>query len=420
MSVFTLRRPAPVATAPRVASRSRAGLTAVDQILSSAGNGVILLAAAAVASADDFGWVALAFTAVAMVLGFGRGFLGLSLLAGGFSRPRSVTGEAGRATSVGLLVGTVLGVLLGLIGHATPVATAFWLVAASLPFTLAQDILRHFAFGIARPGTAAIWDAVWTVPAVVMFVLCLINPSRWGLTAVILTWLAGAVVSCIGLMVALGIRPQFDALWRAFRPTLHERFGFAMNSGLAPIGNLLVLIVVSAHVGVAGSGALRGANTLLSAVAVLSSTVPVFIIPGVARRGEAGHDAWPLLCRAATALGVAALLNGLFFLLLPSALGRRILGDTYPMTREILLVVALEYALTGWVMVVVTVLQIDRRGRETMILRIVYTALLIGLAYFAAVLTGSVVGAAWGLLVATAVVAGGSMLILRPWQKVRA
>lgn len=414
-----MRRSARVTAQPATPSRSRAGLTAVDQILSSAGNGVIMLAAAAVASADDFGWVALAFTAVAMVLGFGRGFFGLSLLSAGFNRPRSITGEAGRAVTIGLIAGTVLGVLLGVVGHATPVASAFWLIAASLPFTLAQDILRHLAFGVARPGAAALWDAVWTVPAVGVFVLCLVHPDQFALNQVVLAWLIGAIVSCIGLMVTLRIRPQLAALWRAFRPTAHERFSFGMNSGLAPIGNLLVLLVVSAQVGVAGSGALRGANTVLSAIAVLSSTIPVFIIPGIARRGEAGHDAWPLLCRAATVLGVAAVLNGLFFLLLPEALGRRILGDTYPMTREILMLVALEYAVTGWVMVVVTVLQIDRRGRETMILRIVYTALLIGLAYAAAALTGSIVGAAWGLLVATAVVAVGSILVLRPWVRWR-
>lgn len=411
-----MRRSARMQKAEATRSRSRASLTALDQILSSAGNGVILLAAAAVASATDFGWVALAFTAVAMVLGFGRGFFGLSLLSAGFNRPRSINSEAGRAVTIGLLTGALLGLMLGLLGHATPVATAFWLIAASLPFTLAQDILLHLAFGVARPGAAATWDAVWTLPAVVVFVMCLVNPDQFGLTAVVAAWLVGAFISCVGLTTTLRVRPLGSGLWRAFRPTLHERFGFGMNSGLAPIGNLLVLVVISAQLGVAGSGALRGANTLLSAIAVLSSTIPVFIIPGIARRGEAGHDAWPVLCRAATVLGLAAVVNGLFFVLIPQSLGRRILGDTYPMTRQILMLVALEYLVTGWVMVVVTVLQIDRRGREAMILRVVYTALLIALAYAAAVLTGTITGAAFGLLVATALVAVGSILILRPWQ----
>ncbi|MBI3223905.1 MAG: hypothetical protein HYZ39_02480 [Mycolicibacterium cosmeticum] len=322
-------------------------LTTADQVVSSASNALLIVALATTSSADLFGLIGLLVAVVMVCLGFNRGALGTPLLLTSHMSRDDIAAEAGYALSWAFLAGLVAGAVVAVGGAILNETDMAWVFGLSIPFVLAQDVLRIAVIALGRPGIALVADSLWTT-----IVLAVIVAGRVGVTSTapttVLIWGGAGLLS--GFLIAIWARlhPRWYrifAWWRTYYPS-RLRFGALPAAG--QVGGLLVSVTAFETVGGAAAAGIRGALTLFGPITVLISALPMVFVPHSLRSRSTAAGQWRTLVWTSVTTSALTLSAAVLLLCVPEQLGNTILGQSWAPTRQLVPFIGIECAAAAW------------------------------------------------------------------------
>jgi hypothetical protein len=292
------------------------------QALSSASNFLLSAIVLVVAPARAFAVFSICLTTYLLILQFARYVIGIPVLigqAGGQQMPPGPAAEerdgaAGFAVLSGLAIAPALVLVAAIWPESAP---QFLVLAAAMPFLLAQDALRHVAIAVGRPQSAVAADGTWVVLQVVGFAVAIAAGS--GSPATLLAvWCAAGAVSAVGLGRLLHATPAItgSVAWLRRNAALCRRLSveFVVNSG--SYYALSYGLVIMAGAGELGD--FRAAQTLFGPASVLLLGGAALGVPESVRMHRDGSDLLRLSARLSAALTVLSLVCGLgVYALLP-------------------------------------------------------------------------------------------------------
>ena len=394
----------------------RRGLSgALDQVFSSLSNGLILFAIAVISTPEDFGVLSLLLMLLTAAVGCMRGALGTPLLLNAARGTEQIRREGSFAVTAALAVSPILVGAMWLLLKGRELGTPTIIVAIATPLVMVQDVLRYVAISEGRPHVAAIWDGFWFFGSVGLLV------STWGgvrfvdINVLIAGWSALAAIALLGLAVDLRLLPRFRGFFRWLATGWQHRLRYAVDAGLEQGGLFLALALVTGLVGAVATAALRGAMALLAPVGILTSALPLVVIPESARRSATRKQVWRGLTKITTIASVVTLIAGLVFFLLPDSVGKLLLGDTFGLTQQIILIITLQYVIGLWGASQRVQLATFNRSAAMLTLKVTYVILGVGFFVGGAVLFNSATGAAVGIAIASTLTTTVSLAWFTPW-----
>ena len=305
----------------------------LSQAVNAGTNLLVTLQLARALPVRDFSAVALGLALLALAVAGLRGYS---------FEPAVVHGDLSRASAqrmltdaalTGLGVGTgIVVVVLALSGPADIAAV----VAIGAVCAVIQDAARWVLIGLSMWRPAAGLDLLWL--AVQLALLVLTNGSASGAA---LSWTAGAIASALVGWVAVQ-RSTVAGPSSPARRVWHWGLEYLIASGSIQ----LAILVAPITGGIEVAGVLRGAASLLGAASVLLGAAQ----QAVAGRLRAVTDNTALRSlgiRIGILLGVLVAIACLPFLAIGDSLGRQLLGDTWPLTRAVLPILALQRVATA-------------------------------------------------------------------------
>jgi O-antigen/teichoic acid export membrane protein len=391
----------PVPVVPAGTAKTRAVWTFADQALSSLTNFVLAIVVARAVSASDFGAFSLALVTFAFVVGLGRGMIGDPFVVRFTDAPRRIRRRAtGQATGAALVFGALAGVVCALAaifltGHARYALLA---LALSLPGLVLQETWRHTFFAAGRPAAATVNDGVW---AVVQFGLLgvLLAADVKSVFVITIAWGLSALVAAIVGILQTSIVPRpFSALaWYHETRDLNVRMAldFALNMGAVN----LAIFLVGGIAGLVGVGALRAAQVLLGPLNLLFAGLSAFVLPALAREAASGRRLVRSALRASGATGAVASTWVVILLVLPTAVGDQILGESWAGAHSVMLGSGLVSIAVSFVLGASLGLKALRRADQMLRVTFLQSPLMLGLGALGAWQWGAV-GAAYGFAIA--------------------
>lgn len=319
----------------------RIGLGVIDQALASASNVLFVLVLGRVLSPADFGYHALAYTAITVVVAVVAGAFGTLILTASGDHADVRSQAAGALSWVGLITLPLAGAATVALAVAeTPVTPLLALGLGVLPL---QSIPRFTAPALGRAATAVLADALWCVTTFALMA------ATWaGVTisaeAATVTWLGAATASGMLARRLLGLPLLRRGLraWLLDQAADRGRFGAEASVGSA--SSLIVAFAVTGFVGPGANAAIRGASTLLGPINVLITSIRTAVVPVLSRQEDKtfahlSRVLLPLtLTIGAVSIGVTA-----FALWLPESLGALLLGDSWVLVAPVLAIYGVEY-----------------------------------------------------------------------------
>ena len=325
--------------------RSRHATSIGDQLLSSLINFALTICVARTTAPDSFGRFAIAFALFVFFLGLSREVVGALLLVRYSRLPRAAgrweRGPLGAGAVVGLasMLTTALTALVFPQGGA-----ALWLVMGlASALALQQDGLRYIAIATQRPLRALRLDAVWAIVAVPAMVVTSFVPGATLL--VIGEWALGAALAwAVGMRGSALPAPAAGVRWL----TTNRRLGrvYASEYALLNGANLAIWFLLAAPLTTAQLGGVRGALFLFSPLNPVFSAITLAVLPGLVAVTHSPRFRELIGRVAAVTVGSVAL-YALVVLLLPDAVGRAVLGATWPLTADLRLPAALHHVMVA-------------------------------------------------------------------------
>jgi O-antigen/teichoic acid export membrane protein len=321
-----------------VAHRARWGF--LDQMLSSGSNFALSAFVAANVTAAAFGAFTLAYAVYGVCVALSCGLASIPLVVR-YSAAAPARFRAATRASVGtaLAVGAVSGILcLALTAIAGPaVAGPLRALAVSLPGLLVQDAWRYSFVTGGQPAKAAANDGFWVL---LQFIGIAILLALGGVSAVSMVLVWGGSASAAALVGCSQSRavpsPRETPTWLREQRSLTWRYG--LEAVVQRSGPWVALALVGAVAGVRVVGALRGALLLIGGplnLLFLGATF-VFVSEGVRLLHRAPGRLPPAMRRLGVAAAGAAAAWCIVVLLLPDAVGTRVLGATWHQARPLL------------------------------------------------------------------------------------
>jgi O-antigen/teichoic acid export membrane protein len=345
----------------------------------------MVFALARSASVDQFGTVVLLVAAVSAWIGFNRGALGTPLLLTSNLERSWITAEAGYATSWAVYSGGLAAAIFATTGALLGdlyVGAAF---AISMPFVLAQDVLRFGSIAIGKPIAAVASDGCWTAWMVLIFA-CTFFGFRPPPAATICLWGLGAAVSAVVIAVPLRIRPLVARIGEWWRTYARARLRFGSLYTLTQVGALLVTLASTVLIGSAAAAAVRGAAALFGPIAMLVSALPLVFIPHARRGVGTVRTQWRVLKTTSTVTSVVTLIAAICLSATPPALGSLVLGPTWYEASRLIPFIGIECAAMCWMVSVYSLFQARGASRTVFGLNIMQfvtqLAFCIAAAYF--------------------------------------
>jgi hypothetical protein len=401
-------------TASKAKRRGVAG--AADQVLSSLSNGLILYAIAVVSSAQYFGRISLLLTLLAAAVGCMRGALGTPLLLKAAHATDEIRREGSYAVTAALLLSPVLVVGMWLL-EGREVGTPIILVAIATPLVLVQDVLRYVVIAEGRPQVAAIWDGMWFLGSLALLVSTWMDSRFVDVNVLIGGWAALAFVALLGLAISLRIVPSFRGFFRWLAADWQHRLRYGIDAGLEQGIVFVILALVAALVSPVATAALRGATALLAPISMLTSAIPLVLIPESTRRGSTPQQVWKGLVRVSMVASSACLFAGIVIRLLPESIGGLVLGNSFGLAQQIVLISALEYAVGWWALAVMVWLKTFNRSADLLAVKIGYAIVMLAFSVSAALIFKSATGVAVAMALSSALVATVSLAWFTPWRQ---
>ena len=364
-------------------ARRRLGLITVDQAIAGASNVLISVLAARFLPVAAFGLFGIVFLVYVLAQGVCRALVCDPLLV------HPVEGEQRRGEVIGTsaLLGVGLGGIVALCGLLARVwsgqlGTALLILGACMPLLALQDLGRYLGFARQRPSSSVALDTWWLV---LLFgaLAGLAATGRHSLSWFILAWAgSGALAGLLTLGQHRDSRLRLGLAWLRYTWSFSWRYliSYASTQGTALAGS-------SAVGGIAGARALAGVNGAALLVRPFA-TVQVAAIAAAVPEMTRSVGELPRIRRQAHRISlltaVAAFVNGAVALALPDAIGRQVLGATWPAARPLLLATSVQILFLG----AMTGLRAGLLG-----LRAIRKAMAIDIASTVLVLAASVVGA---------------------------
>ncbi|MFD5427618.1 hypothetical protein [Streptomyces sp. NPDC127084] len=396
--------------------RSTAVVASVlDQAASSLTNIAVLVIAARVSTAHGFAAFSMVYLTFTVLLGLNTAYAGQAVV---LTRGDTATTGAACRSAVAFtsLAATAGGALLAVAGAATAAigggwtgtGGAFLALGLVLPLVLVQDALRYAFSTLRRPGLALATDTLrllCVVPAL------LLQPQHTAPGTLVAVWGLSAVPALL-----LGLRllwPHVRGAQADLRPYVrrgHLGQRFAVEFAVGNASSQLAVLGLGLFAAPLAVGALRGASTLFGPLNVLFNSVNAFGPPLLnrfgARRAIARASALLGLVLSAVGLGW-----GLVLYALPDDMGRRLLGETWQSAASLLPATGAQYAVMGLGTCALVTLRV-LSPRATLSVQVVFSLLSVVLMLGGYVLTGSALGAAWGLA------AGSALKAVAAWTRV--
>ncbi len=392
--------------------RTRVWSATIDQVCSSASNGIFTFAVAVASTTQSFGEIVLIITALIAVLGAQRGAVGTPLLLKSGQTTEQIRREGSFALVAGLAIGSaVLGAMMTF-GNA--VGAPAVLLAVSAPIVLCQDILRYVTIAEGRPHVAAMWDGVWFLGTVVLLV------SAW-LKLSSVPWLIGGwaglgLIAFAGIAADQRLRPRLDGFGRWARAGWQHRIRYAIDAGLEQTTVFLVLAMVAAMLSPTATAALRGATVLLAPLAILSGALQLIVISESTRNSAQPRTVWTASLRLMVCIAALAVVAGVVLCSLPVNVGAYLLGESFEPAQHVLPIVVVEYCATAVAFALGIFLKTFNRSSDAMRLKTASTVATLVASTSAALLFHNASGVAVGLAVGTILMASLGLAYYTPWE----
>ncbi|MEZ0050946.1 hypothetical protein ABIA30_001944 [Mycobacterium sp. MAA66] len=394
----------------RPAARLHAISSALDQAMSSASNGLIVMAVARVASVDAFGTASLLFAAMAAALCVVRGAGGTPImLAAGHGRAALRT-EAGFAMTAAVVFALVVSAVVAISTSLTGMPVLGLVFAVAIPLVLGFDVLRYAAISAAHPHLALLWDSIWALGSATVFIITVIKQDSFSENGVLLIWTGLAGGSLLGLAIMSRLRPRFSGIGHWWRAGYASRIRYGTEAGVEQLTVIVVLSMASIAASTAAAAALRGASVLVSPIAILISALPLVVIPQSVRDGTSVVAVWGKLIRIGACLSAVVVILGGALCLLPDHIGVFILGDSWPLAHSVLPIILVEYVGVVWMSTSMSFLRFQGKSAQLLATRVSYATATVVLCTGIAFVTRSAQGVATGL--AFTALSMGTVLVL--------
>ena len=378
-----------------------------DQAVSSMTNFLVGVFVARSLGVAAFGIFSLAWVTYGVILNLSRG-LGTDPLVVRFSgvareRWRNATSHSGgTAISVGLCFG-VLSCAIGMaVGDSF--GRAFIALGIVTPALLLQDSWRFAFFANGQGRSAVLVDLVW---AVSMVPLLLVAADHGSVAGFVLAWGGAAMVGGVVGWLLSGIRPRIALTreWLRDHRDLGSRY-LVENVSNSGAGQLR-MYAVGGIIGLAGVGAIRGAELLLGPFMALLMGLNLVAVPEAARvLRRAPHRLRRFCLMLGGVQAVAALSWGISLLLvLPDSAGEYLLHEVWAPASQLVLPVTIALSATGIVAGAAAGLRALGAARRSVRVQLISSAGYFGGGVLGAIL-GGVVGASWGSTTAMVCSAG--------------
>ena len=321
-----------------------------DQALSSLTNFAVGVEVARTAGAKDFGGFSLAFATYIVCLNVSRALGPEPLLVrySGAAIPGWRRGT-GSATGMAVCLGVVLGLGCGAVAITTQgaVRAAFLALALTLPGLLVQDVWRLAFFARGKGQWAFLNDLIWAV-TLVPVLLALEVSGQATVFAVTLAWGGSASLAALIGGFQAGVLPQPSAgpAWLREHRDLAPRYlgEFVVLSGMTQLSSY----AIGAVAGLSAVGSIRGSQVLLGPSYVFNYGVRLAVFPEAVRLLKRDAGRVRAVCLLMSVAFVATMLAwGLAIYLLPSSVGKAVLGPTWQAARRVLVPVTFAYASSG-------------------------------------------------------------------------
>ncbi|MEB3980323.1 hypothetical protein OQ968_03490 [Mycobacterium sp. 663a-19] len=392
--------------------RTRVWSAVVDQVFSSASNGIFTFAVAVASSTRSFGEIVLMITALTALLGAQRGAVGTPLLLKSDQTTVQIRREGSHALLAGLVVGcVVLGVMV-VFGYALGLPAVLLAVAA--PIVLCQDILRYVAISDGRPQVAATWDGVWFLGTVLLLV------SAW-LRLSTVPWLIGGwaglgLIALIGMAADLRMLPRLDGFGRWLRAGWQHRVRYGIDAGLEQTNLFLVLGMVTAVLSPAATAALRGATLLLAPIGILVGALQLVVISEATRNTAQPRTVWYASLRWFAGVAALAVAGGVVLYSLPGRVGGYVLGQSFGPAQHVLPIIVIEYCASVVAFALCIFLKTFNRSLDVLRFKIAWMTVTLVTCTGAALLFRSASGVAVGLAVGSILVTSLGLAYYAPWE----
>lgn len=384
----------------RVARRTGWGIS--DQAFSSLTNFVLGVTVARSLGPRDLGAFGLAFATYLIGLSIEQTVGSEPLLVRYSGVESHALKDAARSASgTALTAGVLTGGVCLVIGWATSgaLSQAFIAVGVSLPGLLVQDSLRMIFFASRRGQHALINDVIW---ALVMFpaLFILLSSGRGSVFWLTLAWGGAANAAAVIGMLQAGLvpHPSRTAGWVREHRDIAPRFLAEM---MALTGTRqLSQFGIAASGGLVAVGAIRAAQLLLNALQILSQGIGLVALPEAVRIGRASvRPLKKMVWVMCAALVATTFVWGTVLVLLPSSLGRAILGLSWNAAKDLFVPLTLVQAAGCAIAAAVIGLRALVAARRSLRARLLVSLLQVAGAIGGAAVDGAR-GAAWGLAIA--------------------
>ncbi len=392
--------------------RTRVWSTLIDQVFSSASNGVFTFAVAVASTTQSFGQIILMLTALIAVLGVQRGALGTPLLLKSDQTTEEIRRDGSFALVAGLATGCTVLVVMVACGHAVGVAAV--LLGVSAPILLCQDVLRYVTFAEGRPHVAATWDGIWFLGTLLLLV------SAWLKLAtvpwLIAAWAVLGLMAFAGMAAGLRLVPQVEGFGHWVKDGWQHRVRFATDAGVEQTGVFLVLAMAAVLLSPTATAAFRGATVLLSPLAILAGALQLIVISESIRNSAQPRDVWYAAFRFMAGISALCVLIGVVLCALPASVGAYLLGQSFEPAQRVLPIVVVGYLATSVGFVVVVFLKTFNRSSALLRWKIAFAVVTLAASTGGAFLFRSASGVAIGVAAAAILMSSVGIAYYAPWR----
>lgn len=365
----------------------------VDQVISGASNVLIAVLAARLLGAVEFGFFGIVFLVYTMLIGVTRALVSDPVLV----QPFESREQPGEAIGTSCLLSVALAIALA----AVAVSIRFWqqalgdaliVLAVCLPLLVLQDVGRYLAFATRRAARAVVLDSVWLVLMLAGVGVLLTRHGRT-LASFVAVWGGSGAAAGTLLFAWYGVRElRLGLSW------LRRTWGLAWRFLVSYTSSQGAALAMSSEIGgVAGAGALAGIQGTLLLVRPFTTFAVAAVAAGTGEVAADARDPRRIRRHAIRSSGLTALaaaLNMLVMVALPTQLGKIVLGDAWHFTQPLLVPAGLQIVFTGLLLGPQAALFGLKAMREAMRLNVASTALMLVGGLGGAVLDGAR-GALW-------------------------
>lgn len=386
------------------AAARRIGWGLADQSLSSLSNFIVGIAVARSVSVSEFGVYALAFSVYSLILGISRALTTEPYAVVFTAAPESeVKWARAAASGIALAVGVAFMIVALAVSQTVPAGTRSIIVvlAMVMPGLLVQDSWRHIFFAAGKGSSAFANDMLWTLLLIPAFAVVFLV-GRVSAASLLLAWGSAAMASAVvGMVQARTVpNPLHAALWLRKYRMLWPRYlgeGAAINGA-----QQMVFFALGLVAGLAPVGQLKLVMVILGPVNVLVQGIGVVAVPEAARALKSGRKRQNFVAVGISVIvAVGSLTWGLLIYLMPDHWGTALAGAGWAAASFLVLPMFLTQVFNGANTGPAVSLRAMGAARRSMWIRIGASGAVVAFAGSGVVLWG-VAGAAWGMTLAAA------------------